>query len=408
VPTNKSSNVIVVGGGIVGASSAYFLQRAGVCVTLVESQHLAFGASGRNAGFIWLSLRPAGVQLELARAGLALYPGIVDDIGNSFEFRQHGGMIYCFNDGQLQVLNELATVRRGDGLRMEVVDSRRARELCPILPESVVGATYCHDDAQVYTAKFVCALGDTIRRRGGRVLEKTAVTGIRRFAGSVIGVDTSAGPIDADTVVVAMGSWSAPLLAGLDINLPVRPMRLQATATTPIKERFKPVLYGPLALKQYSLIRNLPSYRDDLFRSPTEASLTNVELLECLCQRQDGTVLMGCAMDYPGYKDTSTLEGIGITAKVFSEHIPALRDVEVDRSWACMLPSTPDSIPYIGRHPSCKGLIIAAGHVFGNAAGPITGKMVADLVTGGLSEMDMSAFDVTRHAASGLDEVVRW
>jgi glycine/D-amino acid oxidase-like deaminating enzyme len=376
VPTNKSSNVIVVGGGIVGASSAYFLQRAGVCVTLVESQHLAFGASGRNAGFIWLSLRPAGVQLELARAGLALYPGIVDDIGNSFEFRQHGGMIYCFNDGQLQVLNELATVRRGDGLRMEVVDSRRARELCPILPESVVGATYCHDDAQVYTAKFVCALGDTIRRRGGRVLEKTAVTGIRRFAGSVIGVDTSAGPIDADTVVVAMGSWSAPLLAGLDINLPVRPMRLQATATTPIKERFKPVLYGPLALKQYSLIRNLPSYRDDLFRSPTEAS--------------------------------STLEGIGITAKVFSEHIPALRDVEVDRSWACMLPSTPDSIPYIGRHPSCKGLIIAAGHVFGNAAGPITGKMVADLVTGGLSEMDMSAFDVTRHAASGLDEVVRW
>ncbi|MDQ0471825.1 NAD(P)/FAD-dependent oxidoreductase [Labrys wisconsinensis] len=406
--TRSTADVIVIGGGIVGMSAAYFLQRAGLAVTVVEREHLAFGASGRNAGFIWLSLRTPGPQLDLARAGLALYPGIVDDIGDSFEFRQHGGMIYAFNDGQMQVLKELAAARQADGVRMRAVDGQEARALCPILPDSVVGATFCEEDAQLHTPKFVEALGAAFASRGGTIRPGTAVTAVRREGGRVIGVDTSAGPIDAETVVVATGAWTAPFLADLDIALPVRPMRLQAMSTVPIAERFRPVLYGPLALKQYTLIRDLPSYRDDLFRSPSEASLTNVELLECFCQRQDSTVLMGCAMDYPGYVDTSTLEGVGITGKVFAEHIPKLRDVALDRAWACMLPSTPDSLPYIGRPAGLDGLVIAAGHVFGNAAGPITGRLVEGLVTGAEPPLDMAPFEVSRHADLAVDGAVRW
>ncbi|MGO7018581.1 NAD(P)/FAD-dependent oxidoreductase [Rhizobium leguminosarum] len=406
--TMKKADVVVIGGGIVGMSTAYFLQQAGLSVTVVEKEHLAYGASGRNAGFIWLSLRPAGVQLDLAKAGRDLYPGIVDDIGNDFEYRQHGGMIYCFNDAQLKVLSELAEARRADGLDMELVDSRRAIELCPILPENVAGATYCHDDAQIYTPRFVEALGRAFVARGGIVLDKTEVLAVTLSGGKAVGVETSAGAISTDRVVVATGAWSAPFLEGLDVRLPIRPMRLQAMSTTPMELKFKPVLYGPLALKQYSMVRDLPSYRDDLFRSPTEASLTNVELLECAVQRLDGTVLMGCAMDYPGYKQTSTLEGVGITAKVFSEHLPALRDQEVEKAWACMLPSTPDSIPYIGELEGASGVVIAAGHVFGNAAGPITGKLVMELITGKTPSLDMTPFDVSRHAGISVDDPVLW
>jgi glycine/D-amino acid oxidase-like deaminating enzyme len=185
-------------------------------------------------------------------------------------------------------------------------------------------------------------------------------------------------------------------------------MRLQAMSTTPIATKFKPVLYGPLALKQYSLIRGLPSYRDDLFRSPTEASLTNVELLECVCQRMDGTVLMGCAMDYPGYLQTSTLEGIGITAKVVSDHLPLLKDAEVEKAWACMLPSTPDSNPYIGPLSGADGVIVAAGHVFGNAAGPITGKLVSEIIGGKTPSLNIKPFLVDRHAGISVDDQVLW
>jgi glycine/D-amino acid oxidase-like deaminating enzyme len=406
--TRSRADVLVIGGGIVGMSCAYWLQKSGVSVIVVEREHLAFGASGRNAGFIWLSLRAGGSQLALAKAGLALYPEIADDIGNSFEFRKNGGLIYCFTEDQLRVLEELATRRRQDGLPMEIVSGAHARELCPILPEKVLGATFCPEDGQLHSEKFVRALGTAFRGRGGDVLEGTGVVAIRHKSGRVTGVETTSGPVEADTIVLATGAWSAPLMREVGIDLPVRPMRLQAMSTVPIEQRFDRVLYGPLALKQYNLIRELPSYRDDIFRSPSEASLSNVELCECFSQRYDGSVLMGCAMDYPGYVDTTTLEGIGITAKVLSEHIPSLRDVPLEKAWACLLPYTPDSMPYIGRHPELDGLMVAAGHVFGNSSGPATGELISRLFNSGPIAFDMTAVEVARHRGMDLGVDVRW
>ena len=82
----------------------------------------------------------------------------------------------------------------------------------------------------------------------------------------------------------------------------------------------------------------------------------SVDLLECMCQRRDGTVMLGLPMDYPGYDQTATLEGVGITAKVFAEHFPQLTRVEIGKSWAGLLPSTPDSLPYIGPPDGVRGL----------------------------------------------------
>ncbi|MGF7159510.1 glycine/D-amino acid oxidase-like deaminating enzyme [Rhodoligotrophos appendicifer] len=391
------SDVIVIGGGVVGTSCAYYLRKAGHSVRLIEREHLAWGASGRNAGFIWLSLRPAGVQLDFARAGGNLYPEIIADIGNEFEYRRNGGMIYCFAEDELQVLRELAGRRRADGLAMEVVDGKTARELCPILPDSVTGATFCPEDAQIYTPKFVQALGRAVRGAGVDILEGTGVSGFITAGERITGVETTAGRFTADTTVLATGSWGPMLAETIGLNLPIRPMRLQAVATKPLPPLFDRLLYGPLALKQYTIIRELPSYREGMFRSLSEEGLRHVDLLECMVQRHDGTVMLGLPMDYPGYDQTATLEGVGITAKVFAEHFPQLTRAEVATSWAGLLPSTPDSLPYIGPLPGHEGLIVAAGHVFGNAAGPITGKLVAELVSGVAPSFDMAPFKVDRH-----------
>ncbi|HUF45593.1 MAG TPA: FAD-dependent oxidoreductase [Aestuariivirgaceae bacterium] len=402
------SDVVIIGGGIVGACSAYFLSQAGARVTIVEREHLAFGASGRNAGFIWLSLRPGGIQLALAKAGAELYPSLADAIGDDFEYRRRGGLIYCFNDEQLQVLRELAERRRQDGLAMEIVDGPTARQLCPILPEATAGATFCREDAQINTPKFVAALGEAARRRGVQVIEQTPVTGLSRSGARVTGVETPSGRISADTVVVATGSWGPHLLAELGIDLPVRPMRLQAIATKPLPPLFDRLLYGPLALKQYAIVRELPSYRDDLFRSASEAGSRGVALLECMCQRRDGTVMMGLPMDYPGYDQTATLEGVGLIAKVFAEHFPQLTNVEFGSAWAGLLPSTPDGLPYVGRAPGIDNLVVAAGHVFGNAAGPITGKLVAEIIAGTPTSLDIEPFRVDRHIGLNAETDRLW
>lgn len=403
-----SSDVLIVGGGVVGASCAYFLSKAGLSVTLIEREHLAWGASGRNAGFIWLSLRPAGVQLDLARAGAALYPQLVEELGDTFEYRNRGGLIYCFREDEFQVLRELAEARKRDGLAMEIVDGRTARELCPILPESVPGATFCTEDSQIFTAKFVAALGEGARRNGAKIHEGVEVTGFQRSGGRVTGVKTSAGDFAAGTVVLATGSWGPKLAGDLGLNLPIRPMRLQAVATKPLPPLFDRLLYGPLALKQYTIVRELPSFKDEFFRSPSEIGLRTVDLLECMCQRRDGTVMLGLPMDYPGYDQSATLEGVGITAKVFAEHFPQLTNVEVGNSWAGLLPSTPDSLPYIGNAPGIDGLVVAAGHVFGNAAGPITGKLVSETIAGVPPSLPLDPFDVGRHQALATDTERLW
>lgn len=340
----RSPDVVIVGGGIVGASCAYYLSEAGLRVMLLERERLAWGASGRNAGFIWLSLRPGGIQLMLAKAGAALYPQLVEALGNSFEYRQNGGLIYCFTEAQLHVLRELVERRRQDGLDIEIVDGVTARELCPILPESVPGTTFCHEDAQILTAKFVAALATAACRQGASICEGVAVTRLLREGGRIIGVETSKERISAGTVVIATGSWGPELVGQLDVALPIRPMRLQAVATKVLPPLFDRLLYGPLALKQYTIVRDLPSFHDDLFRSPNEAPFRKVELLECLCQRRDGTVVLGLPMDYPGYDQSATLEGVGITTKVFAEHFPQLAAVEFGTCWAGLLPSTPDKI----------------------------------------------------------------
>ncbi len=406
--SHRGREAVVIGGGIVGASCAYFLLDEGFHVTLVEKETLAYGASGRNPGYVWIHLRRPGTGLRLALAGAALYPRLAEEIGIDFEYRRNGGMIFFFSEAERQVLSELVARRRQDGVPMDLVDGPAARDLCPVLSEQVLGATFCPLDAQISTPKFVRALGETVRRRGGRVIEKTEARRIVLSGGRVSGVETDAGSLTADLVVVAMGVWSPPFLQEIGISLPVFPMRLQVVATGPMPPLFDRLLYGPLALKQYDLVRELPSYREELFRSPLEERLEHIEFLELLCQRRDGTVLMGCPMDFAGYIQEPTVEGVGITCQVIADHIPWLRNAPVAQAWAGLLPFTTDNLPIIGPVPGYDGLLVAAGHVFGNAAGPITGKVIAEMAAGKPPSIDVADCRLDRPFPPSAHDTTKW
>jgi glycine/D-amino acid oxidase-like deaminating enzyme len=104
-------------------------------------------------------------------------------------------------------------------------------------------------------------------------------------------------------------------------------------------------------------------------------------MLEAVAQRRNGEILLGLPMDYPAELDARpTLEGLAAIVRAVATDFPGLRTVPVDRTWAGLLPYTPDTLPVIDR--AAPGLIVAAGHVFGNAAGPMTGRLVADLARG--------------------------
>jgi glycine/D-amino acid oxidase-like deaminating enzyme len=178
-------------------------------------------------------------------------------------------------------------------------------------------------------------------------------------------------------------------------------MRLQIVQTEPMAPRLEQLLYGPAAVKQYSIFQELPSFRADAFATDEE-DRHGLALLESACQTADGSYLLGCAMDYPGFDWKPDLAGVALVSEGLVAAIPELGAARFARAWAGILPFTSDNLPIIGPVPGYENLVVAAGHVFGNGAGPTTGRLVADLLCGTEPALDMTLF---RSDRPGLEPV---
>ena len=388
-------DVLVIGGGIVGAASAYHLARRGASVTLLEANELAYGATGRNLGYIWLHTRRVGPELELVthlRRELEELPGVFDD---DFGLQTDGGLLYVHTDAQLSTLREFVDRRQADGVDVRLIDGDQARAMAPILPDTVIGASFCPLDAQMESDRYVRGFANAAARAGARILERTPVVAMEREGDGIGRVLTATETFTPDRVVVAAGAWTPELLRMVGVEVPIHAMRLQIVQTTPMERGLGPVLYGPGAVKQYSIFRDLPSFRPEDWTSEAEGRHRKV-LLEAVCQRRDGSYLLGCAMDYPGFVWEPDLSGIALITDSLLATMPALRSARFARAWAGLLPFTTDNLPIIDTVPGLDGVVVAAGHVFGNGAGPTTGRIVAELICGGDPIMDITPFRADR------------
>lgn len=405
---SATSDAIVVGGGLVGAATAYFLARRGVRVLLLEAEQPGWGASGRNPGFQWLHTRKAGLQMDLGLAGRRLSDTLAEEL-DDFEFRPCGGMIYFSDERQLPLLRSFVAERRGAGLPMELLDAKAAREHCPALSERVIGASWNPLDAHQNTRKLVGALVEAARRHGARVQTGARVERLLMNGRRCLGVRAGEESMSAGTVVLAAGAWTPTLLEPHGVTVPITAMRLQVAETEPAPFRFGPLLYGPTALKQYAFIRELPDYTEEGARHPLEAVCDGVEFLELAVQRKDGRVLLGCPMDFPGLDDRPTVGGLALTLAVLAESMPAVKSLAVERVWAGLLPQTADALPILGPVPGIDGLVLNAGHVFGNLAGPLSGKLIAQALTGETPDFDLEPFRLDRPALRANNDVHgRW
>lgn len=390
----RRSEVVIVGGGVIGAASAYELARQGVQVTLLEKETPGYGASGRNMGMLWTQGKVADLHLDVAMAARSRYDTLVDEI-DDFEFKACGGMTYFF-EHQADVFPSYVASRRALGLPIEMIDAATARDMCPVLPEDVGGAVYNSLDAHVNPPMVTESLIAAAQRHGATVLSGVEVTGIDVVGGVCQGVKTTDGAIAADTVIVAAGAWSTALMDALGIRVPIEPMRMQIVETEPLGLRFDPVLYGPSGIKGFALSQDLEGYDEDNFLHPLENILTGVEMIETIAQRRDGSVLIGCPGDFAGMDQRTSVSAIALLLAIVADNLPALRDVGIQRTWAGLLPQTPDAIPIIDRVPGVDGLVIAAGHVFGQMMGPLTGELISQLVLGKESSVDMTQFGFDR------------
>lgn len=394
----RPASTIVVGAGIVGAATALYLAREGVKVTLVERHHAGWGASGRNAGYISMITRSGGPQLDLGLLSRTLYERLAEEL-DDFEFQADGALVYYYEE-QLPLIDGFVERRRADGLPMEIVDGDRARALCPLLPDEVIGAIHSMSDGFIHPGKLVDALVSAAVKEGAEFLAEDVLE-LNTEAGRCVGVRTTSGSLTADSVVVAAGSWTAELLnkSGLPFN--VLHMRMQMAETAPITERFNVAAYGPSLFHEYAFVRELPGYDDDIVLHPLQQIMPEVGLLELICQRADGRLWLGCPIEFVDGADASpepTVAGLAQTFGVLGDHVPALQHIPVERVWGGIAPQTGDGLPVVSDVPALPGLFIGSGHGYGVSTGPGSGRVLADLILGREPDIDVAPFRYDRPA----------
>ncbi|HLZ61349.1 MAG TPA: FAD-binding oxidoreductase [Ktedonosporobacter sp.] len=375
-------DAVVIGAGIIGASCAYFLARGGLKVALVERGGIAGGTSGSGEGNILVSDKVPGPELELARLGRQLWQNLAQQLPEDFEFEPKGGVVVAETEAQLRALNAHNATMRAIGIETQMLTTAELRECEPHLAHDIAGAAYFAEDAQVQPMLACAVLVKHARQAGTLLLDHTEVVAIERDRqGAVDAVWTNKGKINTPRVINAAGPWTPQVAALLGRKVPIQPRKGHIVITEPV-----PVL---IRHKVYEA-----TYFDTV--SSGESDLQVASVVE---GTQSGTILLGSSRQLAGFDPTIEVRVVRAIIQRAIRYFPILSSVNVLRSYVGFRPFTPDHLPIIGEDPEIPGFYINSGHEgAGIGLGPISGKVLSDLILGQPPELDLAPFRPERFA----------
>jgi glycine/D-amino acid oxidase-like deaminating enzyme len=360
------ADVVVIGGGIVGAACAYYLCAAGLKVHLVERRFPASGTSRACDGLILLWDKMPGAELTLGRASATLWADLAEALDADFEYARNGTVLLAEGDEGLAAGRAKAEVMQDEGVRAEVLDRSGLRSLEPNLSPDMAGGVFFPDDAQVDARRATLALLSAAQQRGLTLHTNAEVVAIRRTANGdrrVSGIVTQAGEIATPTIVCAAGVWSNDLARLAGIELPIRPRKGHILVTAQVPG----LIHHPLLEGGY--VSTVQSAAEDL-QVALVAEMT-----------ASGTLLLGSSRQFAGFDRSVSLAVLRAIAARALRFLPSLANVGVIRSYAGLRPWSPDHLPLIGPAEAIPGFFLATGHEgAGIGLAPITGRLIADWI----------------------------
>jgi glycine/D-amino acid oxidase-like deaminating enzyme len=362
------ADVVVIGGGIVGAACAYYLCTAGLEVHLVERRFPASGTSRACDGLILLWDRTPGAELALGQASAALWAELTEALDTDFEYARNGTILLAEGEEDLATGQATAEAMRTGGVRAEVLDRSGLRSLEPNLAHDLAGGVFFPDDAQVDARRATLALLSAAQQEGLTLHANTEVIAIRRGTSGdrhVSGVVTRAGEIVTSTIVCAAGVWSNDVARLAGIELPIRPRKGHILVTAQVPGLIRhPLLEG-------GYVSTVQSAAEDL-QVALVAEMTAT-----------GTLLLGSSRQFAGLDRSVSLAVLRAIATRAVRFLPSLANVGVIRSYAGLRPWSPDHLPLIGPLAAIPGFYLATGHEgAGIGLAPITGRLIADWIVG--------------------------
>jgi len=377
----ESAQVVIIGGGIVGASIAYHLTELGwTDVVLLERNTLTSGTTWHAAGLVGC-LRATQNMTRLAAYSAELYESLERDMGHATGFQKVGSLSVAANPERMEELVRGAGMANAFGVDVDVIT---ADDLCaryPLLnPEGIVGGVWLPGDGQASPVDTTMALAAVAKQRGARIFEGVSVQRIRTEGGRAIGVETDHGPMDAEHVVTAAGMWSHKLGRDVGVNIPLHACEHFYLVTEPIE----------------GLPASLPVLRDQdrCIYVKTEAGRLMVGAFEPVAKPYG---MGGLPTDQPFLQLDEDWEHLAPIYEAACERIPILADVGIRLFFNGPESFTPDDRYLLGETPELRNHWVATGfNSIGMQSAGGAGKVLAEWMVKGRPPMDLWDVDVRR------------
>jgi glycine/D-amino acid oxidase-like deaminating enzyme len=413
----SAADVVIVGGGIVGVSAAYFLARRGVSVVLCEKGRIAGEQSGRNWGWVRQQGR-SPVELPLMIRSLAIWQRLGTELGEDVGFRQGGSLYLAETPGQLTTLEEWLPVARAHGLDTRILAGTALDAVLRGGGPSWSGALYTASDGRAEPNRASAAIARGAQRAGARIVSGCAVRGIERAAGRVAAAVTEHGTIAAPHIVCAGGAWTRLFCGSLGVTVPQLAVLGTVARTAPAEAILDGEAWSPaIAVRRRADGGYTVAHGGSFLHPLTPASFRFArKFLPALRQSHGMRVALGGAffralatparwrLDEPSpfererVLDPAPEPRVLRQIRVALTHwFPGIAAAPFVESWGGMIETSPDVLPIISPVPALDGFTVAtgfSGHGFG--IGPGAGKLVADLVSGSAAADELSAFRLSR------------
>lgn len=361
--------VIIIGGGVIGCSIAYYLAKTGIETVVIEKENcVGSAASWAAAGILACRASTRNPYAELCRHSLALYPTLAKELqtttGTNIEFIQSGVLCISLTEDEKKNWEGLAQRRLNNGYSAKILSSEQVQTLEPSISKKVLGGVYFPEDAQVRNPRLIKALANAAVKLGTQFLTGYAVNQFLFDGNHLVGIKTNRGRIFGDQFVISAGPWSRQVANFLGVALPVKPAKGQMI----IAETMEPIINKP--------IHGLETY---------------------IVPRADGKLWIGPTVEDVGFHDKTTLSGIHQILESAIQLVPSLAKKTLLKTGIGLRPKGRGK-PYLGRLTEYNNVIVASGHYKnGILLAPITGKLIAELIAKGTTSLSLDPFDINHN-----------
>ncbi|MCA1030834.1 glycine oxidase ThiO [Bacillus timonensis] len=366
----NSYDAIIVGGGVNGAAIAYNLSKRGLKVAVFEKEKIAGKSSGAAAGMLaaQAEVEQDGPLFTIARRSREMFPQLSDEIkeqsGIDIELMNKGMYKVAITNEEEVELKKLSSLQQRLGECAEWIDRDELSQIEPNISKDVRGAMYIQRDGHVSAPALSIGLMRSAIRLGTELYEYTDVQSFIEENGVVKGVMTEKGQFFSGVVVVTTGAWTKRVLEKTSLHLDIFPVKGECFS---VKSN-KPILTATLFSKNCYIV-----------------------------PKTGGRLIVGATMQPHTFDETVTVEGIATLMKQAILLVPEIASAQWEKAWAGIRPQTKDGLPYLGEHPHYKGLFVAAGHYRnGILLAPLTGRVLADMITGEKIDPIYKHFDLNR------------